>query len=156
MAALLLWSAPAAAQEWVGTFGDWNAFRYFEGNKRVCFISSTPIDMEPKNARRGPTYLRVSRSPDARDVVSILPGFAVEPEGTAVITVDTTEFRMRPAGQDGARAPNATQDAAMVRAMVAGTRLVARANSGRGMTSNDTYSLIGFTAAQTAMSNTCP
>ncbi len=145
---------PAVAQEWIGTFGDWNAFRYVEAGRRVCYISTTPLDMEPKGTRRGPTYVRVSRSGDMRDVVSIVPGFTVEAEGMAVITVDAAEFRLRPS-PEGAVAQNATQDAAMVRAMIAGTRLQARATSGRGMTSNDTYSLIGFTAAQTAMSNSC-
>ena len=145
---------PAVAQEWIGTFGDWNAFRFVEAGRRVCYITTTPLDMEPKGTRRGPTYVRVSRSGDMRDVVSIVPGFTVEAEGMAVITVDAAEFRLRPS-PEGAVAQNATQDAAMVRAMIAGTRLQARATSGRGMTSNDTYSLIGFTAAQAAMSNSC-
>ncbi|MBM3507760.1 MAG: hypothetical protein FJX64_08615 [Alphaproteobacteria bacterium] len=166
--AVLLAAPPAAAQEWIGTFGDWNAFRTTVDGRLVCYMSSTPLDMEPKSVRRGSVYVRVTRDGDRRDVVSVLPGYTIEPEGIAVVTVDATEFRMRvappssPAAPAGANAvasaafnPTPAQDQAMVRAMIAGTRMVVKATAGRGPATTDTYSLTGFTAAHNAMGLTC-
>ncbi len=166
LAALLgLGAGSAAAQEWIGTFGDWNAFRATVDGKQVCYMSSTPLDMEPKTLRRGAAYVRVTREGEAgvtpearqwRDAVSVVPGYLVEAEGNAVVIVDNAEFRMRPAGgAAGAVSPAPAQDQTMVRAMIAGTRMVVRAASGRGTQSTDTYSLTGFTAAHNAMGLSC-
>ncbi len=152
------WAAPAGAQEWIGTFGDWNAFRATVDGKQVCYMSSTPLDMEPKTLRRGGASVRVTRESEVREAVSVLPGYTVEAEGNAVVIIDNTEFRMRPAGGGagaGAVSPAPAQDQTMVRAMISGTRMVVRAASGRGTQSTDTYSLTGFTAAHNALGISC-
>ncbi len=161
-ALLGLSAAPAGAQEWIGTFGDWNAFRTTVDGKQVCYMSSTPLDMESKTLRRGAAYVRVTREGDAREFVGVVPGYVVEAEGNAVVIVDNAEFRMRPnggvgggVGGFGAVSPAPAQDQTMVRAMIAGTRMVVRAASGRGTQSTDTYSLTGFTAAHNAMGLSC-
>lgn len=145
---------PAGGEQWIATFGEWNAFQTADGPNRVCYISSTPLDMEPRSMRRGPAYVRVTSRGTAGDAVAIAPGYAFEGEGTVAVTVDAAEFRLRP-GPDGAVSPGPAQDAAMVRAMVAGTRMIVRANPGKGATSTDTYSLTGFTAAHNAMNAAC-
>lgn len=154
-AVLGLWAASAGAQEWIGTFGDWNAFRATVDGKQVCYMSSTPLDMEPKTLRRGAAYVRVTREGEGREAVSVVPGYVVEAEGNAVVIVDNAEFRMRAGGAVGAVSPAPAQDQTMVRAMIAGTRMVVRAASGRGTQSTDTYSLTGFTAAHNAMGLSC-
>jgi hypothetical protein len=152
--AILLAAPTAGAQEWIGTFGDWNAFRATVDGKVVCYMSSTPLDMEPKNQRRGAAYVRVTREAVKREALSIVPGYTIEAEGNAVVLIDNAEFRMR-ASPNGAVSPTPAQDQSMVRAMIAGSRMVVRTMSGRGTNSTDTYSLTGFTAANTAMGLSC-
>ena len=144
---------PASAQQWIGTYNDWNVFQRNEG-ARVCYMSSTPIDMEPKSVRRSDVYVRVTHGAQGRDTVEIIPGYGLDAQGTAVVTVDATEFRLRSIGT-GAVPTDAAQDAALVKAMMVGSRMAVRVNSGRGSATVDTYSLTGFTAAHGSMSASC-
>ena len=52
-------------------------------------------------------------------------------------------------------AADAVQDAALVRAMMAGSQMTVRVTSGRGPVTTDRYSLTGFTAAINSMNASC-
>ena len=147
---------PAAAQEWIGTFEDWAAFQYVENGTRVCYVSSTPLDMEPKNVRRGDVYIQVTHDLRAktRDVVSIIAGYTYAEGNAVVAAVGPAEFRLFTA-QDSAWNPTPDQDREMVQTMIAGSRLTVRGTSSRGTETVDIYSLLGFTAAHKAMDEAC-
>ena len=147
---------PAAAQEWIGTFEDWSVFQYVDG-ARVCYLSSTPLDMEPKNVRRGDVYIQVIHDAHAatRDVVSIIAGYTHAENSTVLAAIGPTEFRMF-TEQDSAWNPTPNQDRAMVQAMIAGSRLTVRGSSNRGTETVDIYSLLGFTAAHETIDDACP
>lgn len=143
---------PAWAQQWIGTYNDWNVFQ--RGETRTCYMSSTPIDMEPKALRRGDVFVRVTQAPSAGANVSVVSGLPLDTTATAVITVDATEFRLRPKGAE-LIATDAAQEAALLRAMMAGSVMAVRVTSGRGPVTTDRYSLTGFTAANNSMNASC-
>lgn len=147
----LVWN-PAVAQQWIGTYNDWNVFQ--RRGILTCYMSSTPIDMEAKALRRGDVFVRVTQAPSGGATVSLVPGYALDATTAAVMTVDATEFRMRASGAEVV-ASNATQDAALVRAMMEGSQIVVRVTSGRGPATTDRYSLTGFTAALNSMNASC-
>jgi hypothetical protein len=149
-----VWSAggPAWAQQWIGTYNDWNVFQRSE--TRTCYMSSTPIDMEPKALRRGDVFVRVTQTPSGGATVSVVPGLGLDTAAGAVMTVDATEFRLRPNGAELV-ATDAAQEAALVRAMMAGSQMAVRVTSGRGPVTTDRYSLTGFTAANNSMIASC-
>ena len=151
-----VWALPAAAQNWIGTFEDWSAFEYTQGGGRVCYMSSTPLDMTPKNVNRGDVFMQVGpqhqrqypkRGQHRRRLH--VPGNSV-----VVAVINNVEFRMFTAG-DGAWNPNPQSDGDMVQAMVRGAELVVAGESSRGTQTTDTYSLLGFTAAHRAITEAC-
>lgn len=148
----LVW-IPAVAQQWIGTYNDWNVFQRRD-NSRTCYMSSTPIDMEPKALRRGDVFVRVTQAPSGGPNVSLAPGYALDATTAAVMTVDATEFRLRANGAEVV-ANDAVQNGALVRAMMAGSQVVVRVTSGRGPATTDRYSLTGFTAALNSMNASC-
>jgi len=153
---LAIWALPAAAQEWIGTFEDWNAFEYAEGGGKVCYISSTPLDMSPKNVVRGDVFMQVvnNTDDDTKNVVNIAAGYIYQDNGVVVATINAVEFRMFTAG-DGAWNISTDNDNEMVNAMIRGAEMVIAGESSRGTQTTDTYSLLGFTAAHEAMNEAC-
>ena len=142
--------------EWIAHFEEWSVSQYSEGGRSVCYMSSTPLDMEPKNVRRGLVYVEVAHDTGdgSRDVVSVIAGYTFA-EGRAVVAVvDDQEFRMFTKVD---RAWNGTtdQDASMVQAMISGSRLTVLGYSNRGTETRDVYSLLGFTAAHEFITEAC-
>jgi hypothetical protein len=157
MAAILaVWGLPAAAQDWIGTFEDWNAFEYAEGDGKVCYISSTPLDMAPKNLNRGDVFIQVVNNTDdgSKNVVNIVAGYTFQENSVTTATINNVDFRMFTAG-DGAWNPSSEKDNEVVQAMIRGAELAVAGESSRGTHTTDTYSLLGFTAAHQAMTEAC-
>ena len=142
--------------ELLGTFEDWSAFHYSQGGARVCYIASTPLDMAPKNVRRGDVYMLVTHDIAAgtRDVVSLVAGYTFEDASVTVADIDGTEYRLF-TDNDAAWNRTPEQDSDMVQAMIRGSRLVVRGVSNRGTPTTDVYSLLGFTAAHAAITQAC-
>ena len=94
------WGLPAGAQDWTGTFEDWNAFEYAESGGKVCYISSTPLDMSPKNVTRGDVFIQVvnNTDDDMKNVVNIVAGYTFQDNSAVVATINNVEFRMFTAG----------------------------------------------------------
>ena len=151
-----VWGLPAAAQDWIGTFEDWNAFEYAEGGGKVCYISSTPLDMTPKNVTRGDVFMQVVNNTDdgSKNVVNIVAGYTFQDNSVTTATINNVDFRMFTAG-DGAWNSSSEKDNEMVQAMIRGAELVVAGQSSRGTNTTDTYSLLGFTAAHQAMTEAC-
>ena len=151
-------AAPAATMLGTGPFGDeWFAWQDTEAGKRVCFMHATPQDMAPKGVTRGSVLLMVVHRPgdNARNVVSVVAGYTFAANSVVTVTIDRADFPMF-TKDDGAWAYTADQDAAMVRAMISGSRMTVKGTSSRGTTTTDTYSLAGFTAAHDAIDRACP
>ena len=151
-----VWGLPAAAQDWIGTFEDWNAFEYAEGGGKVCYIASTPLDMTPKNVTRGDVFMQVVNNTDdgSKNVVNIVAGYTFQDNSVTTATINNVDFRMFTAG-DGAWNSSSEKDNEMVQAMIRGAELVVAGQSSRGTNTTDTYSLLGFTAAHQAMTEAC-
>jgi hypothetical protein len=156
-AAMAVLTLPAAAQDqWISTTGDWSAFQFTAGEAQVCYMASTPLDMEPKNVNRGGVFVQVTHDGRVatRDVVSVIAGYTFEASSTVVATIGPVEFRMF-TDRDGAWNPTPEQDRAMVQAMISGASMTVVGHSSRGTETHDLYSLLGFTAAYRAIEDAC-
>lgn len=162
-------SLPAAARgadaDLIGTFGDWKAFSFMEGNGKVCFMTSTPTKSEASvaSAKRGDIafYITHWAADKTKNVVSTAVGYPLK-EGTAVtITVDGANYTLatnlsnKPAEKEMAWAPDQATDNALAAAIQKGSTMVVRGISTRGTRTADTYSLKGTGDAYRAISNAC-
>ena len=153
--AAILAAAPAAAQESanrVSTETDWSIF--VEDNPTQCWIVSAPKsirnsrDGQEVAAQRGDIRLFVSYWPgDGRQgEVSATGGYPYAEGSTVTITIGSERFEMFTDGEL-AWAASPTDDGRIIAAMRRGTEAVVAGQSGRGTRTEDTFSLLGFTAA---------
>lgn len=146
----------AAAQESssnrVAAKTDWSVF--VENDPTECWGVSTP--KETVNTRDG-RIVAVNRSqillmvfyrPNAGDngQVAFTGGYPFREGSTVSIDISGTEFQLATEGEWAWPATTA-DDAKMITAMKRGASAVVTGVSGRGTTTKDTFSLLGFTAA---------
>ncbi len=149
-------SGIATAQEStnrVATQTDWSVF--VEENPKECWGVSSPKetvntrDGQPVSVRRGDILLFVTFRPGtgAAGEVSFTGGYPFAPDSTVNMTIGTSSFEMVVGEEEWAWPMNPADDAAMLAALKAGESAVLTARSARGTQTQDTFSLLGFTAA---------
>ena len=131
---------------------DWSVF--VEDNPTECWGVSTP--KETVNARdgrvvavnRGQTLLMVFYRPSAgaKGQVAFTGGYPFASGSTVNLNISGTTFEMFTEGEWAWPATTA-DDAKIITAMKRGANAVLSGRSGRGTSTKDTFSLLGFTAA---------
>lgn len=148
-------AGPASAQDSsnrVNTETDWSVF--VEDNPTQCWIVSAPKsirntrDGREVEARRDDIRLFVSYWPgsEKKGEVSATGGYPYADGSTVTIEIGTDRFEMFTDGEF-AWAASPTDDARIIAAMKRGAQAIVTGRSGRGTQTQDTFSLLGFTAA---------
>jgi len=157
---LALAAAPAAAQQGaptqIGTFQDWSAYEYREAGEKVCFILSRPTRKGGAERSRGDAYVMVTfRTADrVRDEVSVNFGATLKDKSQAQMKIGGTTIPLV-TDRDTAWTTNPGQDRVAVDAMIRGADMQISGVSSGGTSMEDTYSLMGVTAARQAISGAC-
>ncbi|HEX6377082.1 MAG TPA: hypothetical protein VFZ91_15330 [Allosphingosinicella sp.] len=143
-------AAPAAAQQALGVFGLWAAFR---ADSR-CYAIAEPyqpprpgdgrayasIGYWPERAVRGQVFIRLSRAKRAGSAV--------------LLRIDERTFQLRGGGGD-AWAPDAAADAGIVSAMRTGIDMTVETRAAGGALIRDAYRLRGAATAIDAAAIAC-
>jgi hypothetical protein len=147
---LLAAAAPAAAQQALGVFGLWGAFR----NAERCYAIAEPyqepraedgrafasVGYWPARAVRGQAYFRLSRP---------------KREGSAVLLrIDDRTFQLRGGGAD-AWGSDSAADAEIVAAMRTGLEMSVETRAATGALVRDSYRLRGAATAIDAAAIAC-
>ena len=146
---------PAAAQEStnrVSTETDWSVF--VEDNPTQCWIVSAPKSIKNTRdgtevaARRGDIRLFVSYWPGQgkQGEVSVTGGYPYRDGSSVTMQIGSDRFELFADGEL-AWAASPAEDQKIVSAMKRGAQAVVAGVSGRGTRTEDTFSLLGFTAA---------
>jgi len=161
--ALLLANA-ATAQERsdnrVSANTDWSVF--VESNPTECWAVSAPKetvntrDGNTVDVRRGDIRLIVFYRPSegVNGQVMFTGGYPFASESTVGVQIGNTTFQMFTQGETAWPA-SPDEDAKFVVAMKRGANAVLTARSGRGTQTQDTFSLLGFTAAVEEAARRC-
>jgi invasion protein IalB len=160
-AALLATSATAFAQTQVGEFRNWKTFTQNDPSGKLCFIAAQPTDSKysQKISGRDPAFFMITSIPakNIRNEVSTIIGFPFAPNSTVSVDIDGKKFSMFTNESQGDTAwAVVDQQAALVEAMKAGTRMTVEGKSRRGTVATDSYSLSGVTAALDKATAECP
>jgi len=163
-AILMLAAMPAAAQEEstnrVAAKTDWSVF--VEDNPKECWGVSAPKetvntrDGRVVQVRRGEILLFVTFRPGAGAAgeVAFTGGYPFADGSTATVDIGGEEFEMFTDGE-WAWPASPEEDAEIVEAMKQGVEAKITAVSSRGTTTEDTFSLMGFTAAMEDAETRC-
>jgi invasion protein IalB len=149
--------APASAQTFISTFGDWNAFHDGSGRDKVCYIASLPKSTAPQNVQRGKTYILISNRPaeKTRNVFEFRAGYPYKDNGEVDVQIDGNKPFKLFTKDDAAWARDDATDQAITEAMKKGKQLTVIGSSARGTKRTDTYSLSGISAALGAIDKEC-
>jgi hypothetical protein len=161
LAALTL--APAMAQDSsnrVAESSDWAVF--VEDDPQECWGVSAPKSMvntregRTVQVRRGDTLLFVAFRPDtgAEGEVAFTGGYPFRPNSTVTLEVGGARYELFTDGE-WAWPQGETQDQEIVDAMKRGAEAVLTGVSARGTQTEDTFSLMGFTAAMDEAEKRC-
>ncbi|AHM03388.1 hypothetical protein roselon_00988 [Roseibacterium elongatum DSM 19469] len=155
-AAAFAWGSAAVAQEEssnrVAAETDWSVF--VEDDPTQCWVVSTPSetlntrDGREVSVRRGEILMFVSFWPgqDRLGEVSFTGGYPFADGSTVSVEIGDSTFELFTEGEM-AWAASPQDDQRIITAMKRGAEAVLTARSSRGTQTQDTFSLMGFTAA---------
>ncbi len=163
LAALMMFAAPVTAQEksdCVASSKDWSVC--VETEPAECWGVSTPQGSrntrggKAVEVRRGDILLFVTFRPanGTEGEVSFTGGYPFAEGSEVTLKVGADSYSMFTAGE-WAWPATAADDARIVAAMKRGADAVLTGRSGRGTQTEDTFSLMGFTAAVEAAAQRC-
>jgi hypothetical protein len=155
--ALVPLSVAAQSPQFLGTYRDWNVYKFSDGDQTICYIASEPKKQEGNYTRRDRPAVLVTRRPGTRvvDEVSVQPGYSYLDGSEVEVTVDDNrEFALFTRGEH-AWTKSEQADKELIEVMKGGSDMTVRGTSIKDTFSLDTYSLLGFTAAYDAMAEAC-
>lgn len=144
-------------RDMLGSFRDWDTFKITnDRGQKQCYMISTPTKSGPKGANRGSIYLTITHIPHLKrkNEVNTIIGYPFRNGSEATIRVGRRSLKMFTSG-DGAWLSTPKQDLEMINIMKKGSSVLVQGTSRRGTNTNDTYSLMGFTAAYNTITKAC-
>lgn len=151
-------TAPAAAQEQtrLGAFKFWSAFTADAPDGKVCWAATAPVSTDYSGDSRGDVFLMVSMWPSRGidNEISIISGYPFDEKRTAQAKIGSDNYSFF-TSSDGAWLETRREEAQMVKSMKAGAKASVTGYSQGGSRSNDSFSLLGFTAAYNAAKKAC-
>ncbi len=157
----LMFSAIALAGEKplniLGTYGDWTAYTYTDGDGKVCYMAASPEKSTGKYTKRDDVFLMVTHRPKDKtfDVVNTVAGYTYKRGTIPSITVDNKRGITMVIHENMAWGHDNTTDKRLVEQMKNGSQAVLQGTSARGTKTTDTFSLKGFSKAYQEISRAC-
>jgi len=140
----------------LGVFGAWQAFVFYEGGDKVCYMASQPKSEKGDYTVRGDIFALVTHRPaeGTRNVFSYITGYDYKSGSDATVKIDGDRFLLF-TQDDTAWAPDAETDNKLTEHIRKGSSMVVTGTSSRGTLTTDTFSLRGSAAAYDAISKEC-
>lgn len=127
------------------SYGDWGVYTAQTGRSKICYALSQPQDRLPKNLNRDPAYLFVSFRPaeNVKNEVALVLGFAAKDDAPAQAAVGNTTYALITKASN-AWLKNPAEEGQAIATMSKGQAVLVKAQSARGSSLTDRYSLNGF------------
>lgn len=148
--------AVAAEPRLLGTYSDWSAYVFMEGDSKVCYMASQPSKAEGNYTRRGEVFALITHRPTegTKNVFSYITGYPYKPGSDATVKIGSTNFTLF-TQDETAWAADAAADNKIAATIKRGSKMVIKGTSGRGTLTTDTFGLKGSSAAHEAISKEC-
>mgnify|MGYP001201399266 CR=1 FL=1 len=143
----------------LGTFGSgkaWQAKQYGDGDSKICFMISKPIQTSPTGLNRGDHALMLSNfiSNNTKHEPSIEAGYIFKPKSMVELIIKANIYKFFTM-EDRAWLADGQNANQLIKDMKNGSRVKVQSVSSRGTKITDTYSLIGFTKSLSAIDKAC-
>jgi len=140
----------------IGSYGDWEAYVFFEDGEKVCYMATQPISKAGDYNKRGEAFMLITHRPAdrTRDVFSYIAGYDYKSGGEAEVDIDGQKIALYTQDKT-AWAPDAEIDGKLAESIRDGNKMVIKGTSSRGTDTIDTISLKGSSAAYNHISREC-
>lgn len=140
----------------IAEFNDWSAHQTGSVKNKICYMHGEPKKSTGKYRKRGATYLQVAHRKKERikNEVSVTAGYTYKKNSGVEIEIKGKRFSLY-TNTGTAWVSEASKEAELVAAMMAGKIMIITGISSRGTRTKDRYSLSGFTAAYNKISKSC-
>ena len=121
-----------------------------------CYIGSFPIKSDlPETKKRGENYILVYKIIGSdENIVQVEAGYQYNLDENIVVKIDNTSFKFY-STEDSSETAWTNDDKKVIYAMKKGLKLVLSGESSRGTSTNDQYTLKGFTLAFNKLNEDC-
>jgi hypothetical protein len=133
---------------------DWKVFTLEKDGKKTCYIASSPTSKAGNVEKRNDPYVLVTHRSAKVDEVSISAGYGYKAKSELLLNVDGKTHKLF-TKDDLAWAYSEKQDTEIVGLMKKGKKFSAKGESESGSTTEDEYTLKGFSAAYKRMKELC-
>ncbi len=132
--------------------GSWK----FTKDSDWCYIGSLPISSDlPETKKRGNNYILVYKIIGSdENIVQVEAGYQYNLEKNIIVKIDNTSFNFY-STKDSSDTAWTDDDDKVIYAMKKGLKLILTGESSRGTSTNDTYTLKGFTLALNQLNKDC-
>jgi len=149
-------SAHAQATKVVQKFRDWVLYSHTGDPETICFIASQPGEKKPTGYNKQPSYFYISAWPDSGIKAEISVNIRKELESDSTVTVQIGGSRYRLFTKDNkAFVEKPNEEIKLIESMKRGSFMVVRATVNDGTAIEETYSLLGVTAAVNSLRKGC-
>ncbi len=149
-------AAHAQATQVVEKFKDWVLYSHTGQPAKICFISAQPREKKPSGYAKEPSYFYISAWPDngIKAEVSVNIGKDLESGSGVTVQIGGSRYRLFTKGNKAfVEQPN--DEIKLIEAMKKGSFMVVRATVSDGTAIEETYSLLGVTAAVNSLRRGC-
>ncbi len=149
-------SAHAQATKVIKKFNDWVLYSHSGEPANICFVSAQPRETAPAGYAKERSYFYVSAWPDdgVKAEISIKIGKELQGGSNVTVQIGSSRFDLFTKG-DKAFVSDATQELKLIEAMKRGSFMKVSATTSDGTGIEETYSLIGVTAAVNSLTDGC-
>jgi invasion protein IalB len=133
---------------------DWALFSNKQGPKNICYIVATTIKKSGKAQNRGEPYFIITKTAGKLPEVSVSSGYYYKEDSEIELSFGLKKFYML-TYESRAWTYSVDDDIEIIKAMKNSDSVIINATSNINISSQDTFSLIGFNKAYKALQEKC-
>ena len=147
--------ANAEVPKSVGKYKSWETFVYNDGEGKVCFAQTIPLERAPKNFKRNSSrlFVTIRKSQKIKNEISVTSGHEYQ-SSSVTAKSGKNEFSFFSQG-NFAWLLDGEEEFNLIKTMKKASKLSVTAKAKNGSQTKDLYSMMGFTKAYNAARKSC-
>ena len=139
--------------QFYGIFLDWSLFTIAQGDRKICYIISLPVEKQGDYNQRGEAYFIVTTIDDDEEII-VSSGYNYQNESDVILSFGLKKYDLF-TYKNLAWTDTKDDDIEIIKDMKRGVSVVVSGTAIDRSYSQDLYSLVGFNKAYTKMKFIC-
>lgn len=137
------------------TYGTWKVFTVDQSDKKVCYVSSNPVETNGNHHNHRDPYVMVAFFGNGKQEVSISAGYTYKMKSVVAVSIDGQQERFIAENENIAWAEKIGSDKQIIKKMLQAGKFMVFSESNMGTYAVDVYSLANFKEALARAASLC-